>query len=329
MYCASVTSLVSRLPPFDFTEFDGRPYLNIKSANIVLARYSKNAGSKEKVAIITGASSGLGRVGAERFAAEGAKVVIADVTPGDEAIEAIAAAGGEASYVACDVTDEDSVKNVVDFAVVGAYASPQLFPRTDDAGARLVAVYVDGDGLDGDNVLYKVVGVRDKVRVLLVAYPFAGLQATDAGDWFARKALVPFDADRDRDKIERYFIETESVLPHEAGPDKLTGKDVWRAYPIPETPVLMGKRPDGGESWGPSGGAIWSAPTDGLLRDALLFDVYRPTAKAGESPVREKSLAVRLTLNSDEATLTEAQIDAAVSAVVQQLQTSLQARLRG
>jgi phenylalanyl-tRNA synthetase beta chain len=75
--------------------------------------------------------------------------------------------------------------------------------------------------------------------------------------------------------------------------------------------------------------AIRTAPTQGLLRDALLFDVYRPTAKAGEPPVREKSLAVRLTLNSDEATLTEAQIEAAVDAVVQQLQTSLQARLRG
>ena len=49
-----------------------------------------------KVAIITGAASGLGRVGAERFAAEGASVVIADVVPGDEAVEAIAAAGGEA-----------------------------------------------------------------------------------------------------------------------------------------------------------------------------------------------------------------------------------------
>ena len=70
-----------------------------------------------KVAIITGAASGLGRVGAERFAAEGASVVIADVVPGDEAVEAIAAAGGEASYVACDVTNEDSMKNVVDFAV--------------------------------------------------------------------------------------------------------------------------------------------------------------------------------------------------------------------
>jgi phenylalanyl-tRNA synthetase beta chain len=75
--------------------------------------------------------------------------------------------------------------------------------------------------------------------------------------------------------------------------------------------------------------AIWAAPTDGLLRDALLFDVYRPTAKAGEPLAREKSLAVRLTLNSDEATLTEAQIEAAVDSVVQQLQTSLQARLRG
>ncbi len=70
-----------------------------------------------KVALITGASSGLGRVGAERFAEEGAHVVIADITDGDEAIEAIDAAGGEASFVRCDVTDEASVKNAVEFAV--------------------------------------------------------------------------------------------------------------------------------------------------------------------------------------------------------------------
>jgi len=70
-----------------------------------------------KVAIITGASSGLGRVGAERFAAEGASVVIADVTDGDNAIEAIASAGAEASFVRCDVTDEASVENAVNFAV--------------------------------------------------------------------------------------------------------------------------------------------------------------------------------------------------------------------
>ena len=108
----------------------------------------------------------------------------------------------------------------------GAYADITLTGSLDEAGARLLAVYADGDGLDGDNVLYRVVGVRDKVRVLMVAHPFAGQPATDAGDWFARKALVPFDPEKDKEKIDKYFIETESVAPHEAGPDKLAGKDI-------------------------------------------------------------------------------------------------------
>ena len=70
-----------------------------------------------KVALITGASSGLGRVGAELFAAEGAQVVIADLADGDDAVEAIAAAGGDATYVRCDVTDEQSVESAVQHAV--------------------------------------------------------------------------------------------------------------------------------------------------------------------------------------------------------------------
>ena len=70
-----------------------------------------------KVALITGASSGLGRVGAELFAAEGAQVVIADMADGDDVVEAIAAAGGEASYVSCDVTDEQSISAAVQHAV--------------------------------------------------------------------------------------------------------------------------------------------------------------------------------------------------------------------
>lgn len=108
----------------------------------------------------------------------------------------------------------------------GANAEVTLTGSLNEAGARLLAVYVDGDGVEGDNVLYKVVGVRDRVNVLLVAYPFAGQQATDAGDWFARKALVPFDTDRDRDKIDRYFIATESIAPTEVSPEKLVGKDI-------------------------------------------------------------------------------------------------------
>ena len=75
--------------------------------------------------------------------------------------------------------------------------------------------------------------------------------------------------------------------------------------------------------------AIHEAPTQGLLRDALLFDVYRPKQAAAGLSEGEKSLAVRLTLNSDEATLTDAQIESAMQAIVEQLARDVGARLRG
>ena len=74
--------------------------------------------------------------------------------------------------------------------------------------------------------------------------------------------------------------------------------------------------------------AIHEAPTQGLLRDALLFDVYRPKQAAAGLSDGEKSLAVRLTLNSEEATLTDAQIESAMQAVVDQLARDVGARLR-
>ena len=60
----------------------------------------------------------------------------------------------------------------------------------------------------------------------------------------------------------------------------------------------------------------------------MLFDVYRPKVDSAGVALDEKSLAVRLTLNSDEATLNESQIDGAVQAVVAQLTQQLAARLR-
>jgi phenylalanyl-tRNA synthetase beta chain len=75
--------------------------------------------------------------------------------------------------------------------------------------------------------------------------------------------------------------------------------------------------------------AIHTAPTQGLLRDAVLFDIYRPKAEsAGGLVVGEKSLAVRLSLHSDEATLTESQIESVMSAVLAQLTQQVAARLR-
>ena len=77
--------------------------------------------------------------------------------------------------------------------------------------------------------------------------------------------------------------------------------------------------------------AVHAVPTDGLLQGAVLFDIYRPKtdAAAGALAAGEKSLAVRLTLGSQEATLTDAQIDTAMNAVVAHLSSALGARLRG
>jgi phenylalanyl-tRNA synthetase beta chain len=74
--------------------------------------------------------------------------------------------------------------------------------------------------------------------------------------------------------------------------------------------------------------AIHAAPTQGLLQGAVLFDVYRSKESASGMEQGEKSLAVRLTLGSLDATLTEEQIEAAVAAVLAQLQRDVGGRLR-
>ena len=59
---------------------------------------------KNKVAIITGAAQGIGAAYAVGFAKEGAKVVIADIIDGKDAVDSIKKVGGEAFFVKTDVT---------------------------------------------------------------------------------------------------------------------------------------------------------------------------------------------------------------------------------
>ncbi|MGN1349612.1 MAG: SDR family NAD(P)-dependent oxidoreductase [Anaerovoracaceae bacterium] len=71
---------------------------------------------KDKVAIVTGSTSGIGVGIARLFAAEGAKVVICGrrEAKGQAVVDMIAAEGGEASYHFMDITQIDSVKQLID-----------------------------------------------------------------------------------------------------------------------------------------------------------------------------------------------------------------------
>jgi len=66
----------------------------------------------EKVAVITGAGSGIGRAAARMFVAEGAKVIVAEIDPALGEASA-RQAGAAARFVRTDVTDEDSVQRMV------------------------------------------------------------------------------------------------------------------------------------------------------------------------------------------------------------------------
>ena len=87
-----------------------------------------------KVAVITGAGSGIGRASAKLFVAEGAKVVVAeiDATLGEATARE---AGAGARFVHTDVTDEESVKQMVQHARE-AFGHVDVLRRDRTSGTR-------------------------------------------------------------------------------------------------------------------------------------------------------------------------------------------------
>jgi NAD(P)-dependent dehydrogenase (short-subunit alcohol dehydrogenase family) len=72
-----------------------------------------------KVALVTGAASGIGRASALAFARSGAQVIVSDVrvAGGDETVRLIHEAEGEANFIAADVTDESSVERLIQTSI--------------------------------------------------------------------------------------------------------------------------------------------------------------------------------------------------------------------
>ena len=113
---------------------------------------------KNKVAIITGAASGIGKEIAETYAKEGAKVVIADlnIDAANQAVAEIKKSGGQAFAVSMDVTNEDSVNAGVKAAadhfggidILVSNAGVQHIEAVDQLSSanwkKMLAIHLDG-----------------------------------------------------------------------------------------------------------------------------------------------------------------------------------------
>mgnify|MGYP004578324283 FL=1 len=115
-----------------------------------------------KVAIVTGAGRGLGRGIARKLAQEGAKVVIADVTPADDAVKELLDAGHEACDFSVDVSDQEQMAALVAFAI-------KKYGTLD--------IMVNNAGINRDGMLHKMPRENwDKVIAIDLTGTFFGTQ---------------------------------------------------------------------------------------------------------------------------------------------------------
>ena len=117
--------------------------------------HTETARLSGKVALVTGGASGIGKAVCERFAAEGARVVVADLD-GERCARVAEAIGPHAWGVALDVTSQDSIEEAVRFAIAtagkidilvnaaGIYEVESILEISRERTARVFQVNIEG-----------------------------------------------------------------------------------------------------------------------------------------------------------------------------------------
>jgi NAD(P)-dependent dehydrogenase (short-subunit alcohol dehydrogenase family) len=155
---------------------------------------------KNKVAIITGAGSGIGRAVAERFAREGASLTIADIdeTTGTEAANAINARGGEAYFHRTDTSDSASARDAV-AATVARFGTVNIL--VNNAAAFVFGKVEDVTPEDWQRVFgVNVIGYAHMVRECLPELRKNGggsiVNVASISAFIAQPAFVPYNTSK-------------------------------------------------------------------------------------------------------------------------------------
>lgn len=182
-----------------------------------------------KTAIVTGASSGIGRATAERLGAAGAHVFLGgrSSAPMEESAKRIGEAGGQSSLVVLDVRDPEQVRGLVDGA---ASATGRLDVMVNNAGVSFPASILDGDPEEWrtmleTNVLGLLVGCQAAARAMracraeghIVNISSVAARRLDSGVYGSTKHAVNCISETLRKELAEDTIRVVNVMPGAIG----------------------------------------------------------------------------------------------------------------